>query len=76
MELVYAFKHLGDVEARVLLLENARVVEKGSKVAAGYVFHSEIDELRVLERVQKPDEPRGFGGGKDVALDQNVADLR
>lgn len=61
MQLVDADEHLGDVEPRVLLFQDARVVQEGAEVATGDVFHGEVDELRVLEGVQESDEPWGFG---------------
>ena len=75
VELADGSEHLADVEAGVLLLEHARVVEQGAEVAAGDVFHGEVDEGGVLEGVEEAHEPRRLGRRQDVPLDQDVSDL-
>ena len=57
VQLVDGGEHLADVKARVLLLEYTRVIEKGAEVASRDVFHREVDVLRILESIQKADEP-------------------
>lgn len=37
--------------------------------------HSKEDVLLVLEGIEELDEPVGFGGRQDIALDQDVTDL-
>lgn len=59
----------------MLLLEDARVVEEGTEVAAGDKVHREVDVGGVLEGVEEPDEPGSVGRGEDVPLGKDVADL-
>jgi hypothetical protein len=59
----------------MLLFEHTRVVQQSAKVAAWYVFHRKVDMLRVLEGIQETNEPRRLGRGKNVPLDEDVADL-
>ncbi len=75
MQLVDSGEHFADVEASVFLLEYARIVEKGAKVASGHVFHGKIDILRVLESVKQPDKPRCLGRGKDIAFNKDMSNL-
>lgn len=75
MQFVDASKHLANVEFRVFFFEHARVVEEGAEIAAWNVFHGEIDELGILERVEQPYEPWSLRRGKDVAFYEDMTDL-
>ena len=75
MKLVYGCEHFADVESGVFFLEDARVIEESAEVTAGYVFHCEVDMVRVLECVQETDKPRCFSRSQDVAFDENMSDL-
>ena len=39
-------------------------------------YHCQIDVCRILEGIQKPHKPVRLGSGQDIALDENVSDLR
>lgn len=75
MQFVDASKHLANVEFRVFFFEHARVVEEGAEIAAWDVFHGEIDELGILERVEQSHEPWSLRRSKDVAFYKDVTDL-
>lgn len=75
VEFIHRSEHLADVEPGMLFLENSRVVEQRSEVTTGNIFHGQINVLRVLEGIQKPDQPRGLSGCQDVSFDQNMPDL-
>jgi hypothetical protein len=76
VEFVHGGEHLADVEAGVFLLKHSRVIQECTEVATGNIFHGKIDELRILEGVEKPHEPWSLGRSEDVALHKNVANLR
>jgi hypothetical protein len=50
VQLVETGEHFGGVESRVLLLEDARVVEQGSEVSTGDIFllHNEPRPRRLF----------------------------
>ena len=68
-------EHLADIEARMLLLEDARIVEQCPKVASGNIFHREINMLCILKCIQQTDQPGGFRRSQDVSLNEDVPDL-
>lgn len=55
VQLIDPHKHLGNVEPRDFLFEDTGIIEEGSEVASGNIFHREINVLRVLEGVQETD---------------------
>jgi hypothetical protein len=75
VEFVDTSKHLGGIEASVLLLEDTRVVEERTEVTSGYVLHGKVHMVLVLEGVEEADKPGGLDGSKNVTLDKNVLDL-
>jgi hypothetical protein len=68
-------EHLGDVEACMLFLENARIVQQCPKVASGHILHREIDMLGILKRIQKANKPGCFRRGEYVSLHKYVSNL-
>lgn len=90
MERIDGTDHLRDVEPGMVFFEAAGGVEQGPEVTSTDKFlacfqsrdiegrstdHSKEDMLLVLEGIEELDEPVGFGGRQDIALDQDVTDL-
>jgi hypothetical protein len=68
-------EHLADVEPRMFLLKDARIVKQCPKVASGNIFHREVHMLCILKGIQQADQPWGFRRGEDVSLNEDVSDL-
>src|SRR5712691_3872261 len=68
-------EHFADVEPRMFLLEDARIVKQCPKVASGDIFHREVYMLCILKGIQQTDQPGGFRRGEDVSLNEDVSDL-
>ena len=68
-------EHLADVEACMLFLKNARIVQQCPKVASRHILHRKIDMLGILERIQKANKPGCFRRGEDVSFHKYVSDL-
>ena len=75
MQLAHSREHFADVESCVFLLEDARIVEKCSKVASRYIFHREVNMLCILKGVQQTDQPRRFRRSENVSLYEDMSDL-
>lgn len=75
VEFVDRSEHFGDVELRVFFFQDARIIQQGTEVTTWDVFHGEIHELRVLESVEKSNEPWSLGRCEDIPFYQNVAHL-
>ena len=75
VELSDSSKHLTDVKPRMFLFQNSRVVEQCPEVTSGYVLHSEIDVLRILEGVKEANQPWCLCGSQDISFNKDVADL-
>ena len=52
MQFIDSHKHLRNIEPSVLFLEHTRIIHERSEITARHVFHSEVDELYVLEGVE------------------------
>lgn len=68
-------EHLADIEACMLFLEDARIVQQCPKVASRHILHRKIDMLSILKCIQKANKPRCFRRGEDVSLHKHVSDL-
>jgi hypothetical protein len=68
-------EHLCDVKSGMSVVKDASVVEQGSEVTAGHVFHGQVNLFFVLERVEQLDKPVGFGGSQNVSFGQDVSHL-
>ena len=88
---VNACEHLGNVKARMSIVQNTGVVEQRTKVTSGNIFlavfssqscrcsvvtyHGKINALVVLESIEQAYKPLALSSGQDITLRQDMADL-
>lgn len=77
VELVHGHEHLADVEQDMPHGKDGTscVIEKCTEVASGYVFHGQVDEVQVLERIKQTYKPGRLGSGEDITFHKDVLDL-
>lgn len=68
VQFIHGAKHFRDIKPGVLFFQNSRVVEEGTEITAGDEIHGEVDIGRILEGVEKSDEPGRVGRGEDVSF--------
>ena len=76
VKLVDCCEHLADIESRVFLFQDPRIVEQCPEVTSRHVFHGKVYILRVLEGIQQTNQPGCLCGGQDISFNKNVSDLQ